>query len=444
MIKRKAALLLGMTMMAGTVGAFAANPFVDVPTDSWAYQSVVMLADAGVIQGVDGQYFQGGRTITRYEAAEMTAKAMAHMDSASVEQRALIHRLADEYADELKSLGVRITALENKTGNVTLSGDARIRYRSQSQGRDGHSLGKKNDSSWDYHVNINANAQVNDRVKVHYQLTTDEQGFADNQAASTKKNNPFTRLANVEYTPDSHWTTTVGRYTYKMGGGLGLQYSHAFDGAQAAYTSGRWKLTGGYGKFKKDSDFIFANIKDRKGQDLQNLKAGYAMIDGTFGRVGAGVYYNQFNHSGSAGENPTTAMAKNLDHVLGGYLSVKLADSWNVLGDYQRISKQNETTTDKDADLWGVKVSYGKAVPSAKGSWMGWLEYIDADPYALYGFAGSWRYGDMLDNIRSWGAGVTYVLAKNVVLTAGHTFGSRAKIGGDPSEFTNIEVSCFF
>ena len=90
---------------------------------------------------------------------------------------------------------------------------------------------------------------------------------------------------------------------------------------------------------------------------MQNLKAGYAMIDGTFGRVGAGVYYNQFNHSGSAGENPTTAMAKNLDHVLGGYLSVKLADSWNVLGDYQRISKQNETTTDKDADLWGVKVS---------------------------------------------------------------------------------------
>ena len=137
-------------------------------------------------------------------------------------------------------------------------------------------------------------------------------------------------------------------------------------------------------------------------------------------------------------------MAKNLDHVLGGYLSVKLADSWNVLGDYQRISKQNETTTDKDADLWGVKVSYGKAVPSAKGSWMGWLEYIDADPYALYGFAGSWRYGDMLDNIRSWGAGVTYVLAKNVVLTAGQTFGSRAIIGGVPSEFTNIEVSCFF
>ena len=42
-----------------------ANPFVDVPADSWAYRSVVELAEAGVIQGVDGTYFQGNRSITR-------------------------------------------------------------------------------------------------------------------------------------------------------------------------------------------------------------------------------------------------------------------------------------------------------------------------------------------------------------------------------------------
>ena len=440
----KISLLLGIAMTLGTGGSWAANPFVDVPADSWAYQSVTALADAGVIQGVDGQYFQGGRTITRYEAAEMTAKAMAHMDTASVEQRALIHRLADEYADELKTLGIRVTALENQVGQIKLSGDARVRYRSQGQGRDGYSLGKKNDNSWDYHVNINANASVTEHVNVHYQLTTDEQSFADSQAAQTKKNNPFTRLANIEYMPSRHWTTTVGRYTYKMGGGLGLQYSHAFDGVQASYASGNWKLTGGYGKFKKDSDFIFSNIKDRKGQDLQNLKAGYAMLDGMLGCVGIGAYYNQFDHSGSADAYPTTGMAKNLDHILGGYLSIHAGDSWNLIGDYQRISKQTETANDQDADLWGVKFSYGKAVPAVKGSWMGWLEYIDADPYALYGFAGSWRYGDMLDNIRSWGVGFTYVLDKNMMLTAGQTFASRAKCGGDPREFTNIEISCFF
>ena len=53
------------------------------------------------------------------------------MDKASVEQRALINKLADEYADELNNLGVRVSALENRVGNVKLTGDARIRYINQ-------------------------------------------------------------------------------------------------------------------------------------------------------------------------------------------------------------------------------------------------------------------------------------------------------------------------
>ena len=90
-MKAKVLAALAATMAVSATCAFAANPFVDVPTDSWAYKSVVELADAGVIQGVDGEYFQGQRNITRYEAAEMVAKAMAHMDQASGEQRALIN-----------------------------------------------------------------------------------------------------------------------------------------------------------------------------------------------------------------------------------------------------------------------------------------------------------------------------------------------------------------
>ena len=101
-MKSKVLASVAALMAVGATCAFAANPFVDVPTDSWAYKSVVELADAGIIQGVDGSYFQGERNITRYEAAEMVAKAMAHMDRATVEQRALINKLADEYADEYR------------------------------------------------------------------------------------------------------------------------------------------------------------------------------------------------------------------------------------------------------------------------------------------------------------------------------------------------------
>ena len=191
MMKSKIAAAFAAVLTLGAVSAFAANPFVDVPTDSWAYKSVVELADAGVIQGVDGSYFQGERNITRYEAAEMTAKAMAHMDKASVEQRVLINKLADEYADELNSLGVRVSNLEKKVGNVKLTGDARVRYRYQ-QG------GKENDDSWDYRVRLRATAKVNDKTTVKYGLSTDSVAFSDNETASSDNGDVYTDRAEVE------------------------------------------------------------------------------------------------------------------------------------------------------------------------------------------------------------------------------------------------------
>ena len=240
-MKSKVLAALVATMAVGATCAFAANPFVDVPSDSWAYKSVVELADAGIIQGVDGQYFQGNRNITRYEAAEMVAKAMAHMDKASVEQRALINKLADEYADELNNLGVRVSALENRVGNVKLTGDARIRYIHQSEGdkdKAGNPVNAatKNDDSWSYRVRVRANAQVNDRTKVTYGITTGNVNFADNSTASNSDdNNISTDLANVDYNfGGNNWDLMVGRYEYIMGGprAYGFFYGDTFDGAQ--------------------------------------------------------------------------------------------------------------------------------------------------------------------------------------------------------------------
>ena len=53
---------------------------------------------------------------------------MANEDQFNAEQRATIDKLAGEYADELDNLGVRVSNLENKVGNISWSGDARVRY----------------------------------------------------------------------------------------------------------------------------------------------------------------------------------------------------------------------------------------------------------------------------------------------------------------------------
>lgn len=428
-------------MAVGAACAFAANPFVDVPTDSWAYKSVVELADAGIIQGVDGSYFQGERNITRYEAAEMVAKAMAHMDKASVEQRALINKLADEYADELNNLGVRVSALENRVGNVKLSGDARIRFQHQDTSSEA-STGYKKDASWDYRVRVRANAKVNDRTTVTYGISTDDINFADNGAASDN-GNIFTDDAKVDYNfGGDHWNLSVGRTdTYVLGGenAYGFQYGDVFDRAELKYTNDHFAATAGYGKFKAGDTKAGDTVEDAavEGNGLLGVKTGYGELEGFFGGGRAagsavGVYYNDFN-----GINGFKA-----DDLWGAYASLNFG-KWNALANYEKIN--NDVTN--DPEVWIGKLTYGSADSDARGSWDAWVEYINSDKGALLGGAtNSWRDDSVLDNVKSWGVGIDYTLAKNVILTAAQTFGTQTKHGNaaDPDEFTDVEINFLF
>lgn len=440
-MKKKIVTSLAAMMAVGAACAFAANPFVDVPSDSWAYKSVVELADAGVIQGVDGSYFQGERNITRYEAAEMVAKAMAHMDKASVEQRALINKLADEYADELNNLGVRVSALENRVGNVKLSGDARIRFQHQDSGES--NTGYKNDASWDYRVRVRANAKVNDRTNVTYGISTDDISFADNGAASDNKN-IFTDDAKVDYNfGGDHWNLSVGRTdTYVLGGenAYGFQYGDVFDRAELKYTNDHFAATAGYGKFK--AGYTVDETGD--GTGLVGVKTGYGELEGFFGGGRAagsalGVYYNDFN-----GMKDFKA-----DDLWGAYASVNFG-KWNALANYEKININNsylEAGNTKDPEVWIGKLTYGSADSDARGSWDAWVEYLNSDKGALLGGAtNSWRDDSVLKNVKSWGVGVDYTLAKNVILTAAQTFGTQTKHGNaaDPDEFTDVEINFLF
>ena len=418
-MKTKVLAALVATMAVGATCAFAANPFVDVPSDSWAYKSVVELADAGIIQGVDGSYFQGERNITRYEAAEMVAKAMAHMDKASVEQRALINKLADEYADELNNLGVRVSNLENKIGNVKLTGDARLRYKYQNGRTD-------NDNSWDYRVRIRANAKVNDKTTVTYGISSNNQNFADNTASSAgDKNHIYTDMAKVDTQLGSNLTASVGRdAAYNLGNGYGYNYGDAFDRAQLKYNNGKIAVTAGYGKFKEGIPTWTVS-----GSDLNGVKTGYGELEGFFGNGSAvGVYYNDFN-----GKKGFLA-----DDLWGAYASVNFGSKWNALANYEKINA-NDSKAD-DPEVWIGKLTYGKASIATPKSWDIWVEYLNADAGAyLGGSTNSWRFNNM-DNLKSWGAGVDYTFAKNAMFSVMGSFASEAKEGNqDPNELARAQ-----
>ena len=405
-MNKKLVASLVATMAVGAT-AFAANPFVDVPSDSWAYNSVVELANSGIIQGVDGVHFQGERNITRYEAAEIVAKAMAHEDRANAEQRALINRLADEFSDELNNLGVRVSNLEDRVGNVKLTGDARVRYMKQGQML-------KNDGSWQFRGRLRANAKINDRadavIGVNY-----NSNFSNTDAASADKDKFFVDRAYVNYALDAgkKFNLMVGRYDYELGNASGIQYGDNFDGAQLKFANKKMAATAGYGKF-------------REGDFLTDTKTAYGELEGFFGGgtvagSAVGVFYNNFNKA-----DATTA--KSPDDLWGAYTSLNFGKKFNFLGEYQKV---NNPGTTKDADVFYGKLQYGKALFAQPKTWDLWVDYVNIDENGVYGSSGNWRTKSLLgiggNGAKGWGVGADYAFAKNAQFQVFQTFASKDK-----------------
>ena len=150
--------VLGSASMASA----AANPFSDVPKDHWAYDAVSQLAADGVLEGYGDATFKGDRSITRYEMAQMTAKAMAKKNVSTADKSA-IDKLSAEFADELNNLGVRVSKLERNADNVKWSGvfcNKAMRSITDSN------------TWWEKELFLNADAQVNESWKVHAGIDT--------------------------------------------------------------------------------------------------------------------------------------------------------------------------------------------------------------------------------------------------------------------------------
>ena len=419
-MNKKLVASLVATMAVGAT-AFAANPFVDVPSDSWAYNSVVELANSGIIQGVDGVHFQGERNITRYEAAEIVAKAMAHEDRANAEQRALINRLADEFSDELNNLGVRVSNLEDRVGNVKLTGDARVRYMKQ-----GKAL--KNDGSWQFRGRLRANAKINDRadavIGVNYASK-----FSSTDAASADKDTFYVDRAYVNYALDAgkKFNVMVGRYDYELGNASGIQYGDNFDGAQLKFANKKMAATAGYGKFKEGL--------------LNDTKTAYGELEGFFGGgsvagSAVGAFYNNFNKSDAVGAGVVVP-----DDLWGAYTSLNFAKKFNFLGEYQKVNNPNGTA---DADVFYGKLQYGKAMMAQPKSWDLWVDYLNAEKNGVNGSSGNWRTDNLLgkaNGVETWGAGVDYTFAKNAQFQVMQSFASKSKDSNasDPDELTRAQ-----
>ena len=418
-----AALVVG----AASTTFAAANPFSDVPADSWAYDAVTTLAADGVIDGYPDGTYKGQNTMTRYEMAQIVARAMAKTDLEKAD-KALVDKLAAEFAEELDNLGVRVADLEKKSDNVKWGGELRYRYydidRDSKAGDETHNkvLFRLEPKAYIGNSGWTANA----RLDYEMNLSSDE-----------NDNNVEVDRAYVEG-PLFGATVTAGRTPVFTA--QGLLFDDRISGGTVAFGSDEFKTTLAAGRYNRDHDDADTTL----GKNVRDITAEYYGVQFD--------YTPNDNLALNAGYTALTGIDVNYFNNLDGmarpaYGDDNTANIWYVGGKYafdKNVAFVGEYAQNTDADdedqAWTAELQYKGANPADAGSWGMYAGYRQIEAYASI----APTYDDIIGaGYKGAVVGASYVPAENILATIQYFDGEETVSGQDASKFF-ANVDFFF
>ena len=405
--------VLAATAVLGVTSAFAANPFSDVTPQDWAYQAVAQLASQGIVNGYPDGTFKGQQNITRYEMAQMVAKALVRQDRVDAEQNAIINRLANEFSAELNNLGVRVSTLENKVGNFKFTGDARLRYTGKNDARD---------SKFDYRGRVKFEATVNDNTKAVVRLAGSKE-FGAEGAPKAELDRVY-----VQHNFGKYATVTAGRQDLVVGNGL--VYDDAFEGAVATVGKDKLNASVAYGYLQGGSYINEAGKKlelDTATRAQNSQVTVYQLNTMPTEKLAVKGFYADVHEKG-------------VNSVYGASVDAKLGSKVWVGGEYAK-----QETRGAAGEAWTAGVGYGEADMAKAGTWGAKVQYFDLKKAAPV-VSNTWNLNDQNQNYRGYLATVDYTVAKNVGLSAYATFDSKtqAKENNNLPEYYRAELNYKF
>ena len=402
---KKILAIAAVAALTAGVSAYAANPFSDVSPDDWAYQAVSDLSDQGVVEGYPDGTFKGERNMTRYELAQVIARLMAREDQLNAEQKATLDKLAGEYADELANLGVRVSNLEKKVGNISWFGDARMRYQNKSNDTD----------NWDGRMRINAKAQVNDSTYVRGRFTSN-MNFKDDADANTKMDVLF-----VHHQFGDKVGMNLGRNFLTLGQ-TGMYYDDFFDGAQLFIGDSKLTLEAGYGRMN-----TWINDYGQKKDDTV-----YARLYGQTGRIGYDAEYIKTVGAADADKKS----------IWGAGLTVGVTDAVDIFGDFYK-----NTEPKGDPQMWTAGLGFGHYNLKKPGTFRVAAQYVRNEAGAYFGGSTYTAFpASSLLNVDSkfWLANADVVLAKNVRLHGEYAFNVKTDDSVDYDDLATVSLNYNF
>ena len=386
--------ILTTALMVGTMSTtFASvNPFSDVSHDHWAYDAVVQLAEEGVIEGYEDGTFKGDKNITRYEMAQMVAKAMSKQDSLNASQQALVNHLAAEFSDELNTLGVRVSDLEKRMDNVKWNGE--LRYTHEFTKQDFNSVTSEKDArtkSNEFVLRLEPSAQVSSKWKVNARLD------AIGDPSVDKVDDVKLKRAYAEGNYD-YMNVRLG----KMRGNIDqdLIIDDEYSGGEVTFGKDI-SLTLGAGRW---------NGTDKNGVNFSSDTASYhfAGLEGNSGKLTLGTGYHHFGsdyfHRIVRDDGTTTNKAD----IWSVHAKYKFDKNFMMKGSYAENSKAD--TLEKAGS---VELQYKGAESSVENTWGIYTAYR----YLGGNVAFNPSYDGVGFNQKGWELGASYVPFKNVMTT---------------------------
>ena len=389
----KKSLVLAMAMALGvTASAYAANPFSDVPAGHWAYDSIAKLAAAGVIEGYGDDTFRGDRLMTRYEMAQIVAKAMA--------KGANVDKLAAEFADELDKLNVRVAALEKKADNVKITGQFRYHYVSD-----------KYDGVKDHGQALRSRIWFNGKVNDNWTYVGMLQNYHNIGAGTAEEVTNFQRayldgrLGGLQ--------VRAGRHDFQLGDAN--LYDTRMDGVKISYGD-KVKFGAYYGKPTDGADYLDfdgSGFYDAKYSKFWGANIGYDA-----GKLSLNVAYDKFEDAKDGGGFDIAGFEDNgVWSVQAGYNFGKATlGAIYLKSDVDAVVCFNGKKADTDGFV--ITATYGGADAAKAGSWGLTGKYYDqgAGTFIAHTMDGD-AMAFLEEGFKGWSIAGDVTVAKNMVAT---------------------------
>lgn len=423
--KRTALLALAFAALSATAfAADGADSFSDVPKDHWSYEALDYLAKNGVIEGYTDGTFQGNRTMSRYEMAAITARAM-QASNLDIGARSVLEKLEKEYGSELATLRAQV---EQNTEDIRKNREAIERFKVHGFVRTQYDYDKNTDADTldrganRFYMDLRLDMKVNDIWTVKAQSETNrhynnghlrgENAMNENaQQTWSGHDGNFQRIW-VEAQQDGRWLN-LGRAWR----GLGFQnvlFGNESDGFQFGIPIKGTNLTA--------SGFWMASTGAGNKESLYGV--------GLWGAVGHNFDINVAYARSSLGKNESYTSGL-IDHYEAdpvthrvfpvyrdndrtnmrsyGYVvsaATNVAKNVRLIGDYV------QTDADEQNKSVALRLNYKGAKLDDVGSFGVYARYVR---YGANGWlAGDDEWGSTWNGTKGWIVGFKYVPWKNV------------------------------